>query len=299
MWPFSVVVSPANIAKALLYHTDRITGVMGAAVLEGWLKNGSGYTFAAHTRTEASINNLKTDLGNLSSNVKFSHGNDQIAATAKEADVVLLGFMPKQVDEVLKLPGLADALKGKSVISMLAGVPISQIQAALVAGSSGSKAANFNVSRIIPTLGVKIGESVTLIADPAEPTESKESAQLIHSLFELIGAPQHIPEALMDEATAIQSAVHALAIVAIDGATDASVADGLPRSTALGLIAASLQSAAGLISKGPYSPESLKAGMSTPGGITLNALVQLNAKATPGITESVRGAVKYTKSMNE
>lgn len=272
---------------------------MGAAVLEGWLKNGSGYTFAAHTRTEASLNSLKNDLGDLSGNVKFSHGNDQIAATAKDADIVLLGFLPKQLAEVLKLPGLADALNGKSIISMLAGVPISQVQDAIISGSSGSKASDFNVSRIIPTLGVKIGESVTLIADPAEPTESKESAQLIHSLLELIGAPQHIPEALMDEATAIQSAVHALAIVGVDGATDASVADGLPRSTALGLVAASLQSAAGLMARGPYSPESLKAGMSTPGGITLNALVQLNAEATPGIAKAVRGAVKFTKSMNE
>lgn len=47
------------------------------------------------------------------------------------------------------------------------------------------------------------------------------------------------------------------------------------------------------------TPETVKAAMSTPAGITLNALVHLDANVRPGIAGTVREAVRYTRGMNE
>lgn len=48
------------------------------------------------------------------------------------------------------------------------------------------------------------------------------------------------------------------------------------------------------------SPESVKAAMSTPAGITLNSVVHLDAAhVRAGIAGTVRNAVKYTKGMND
>lgn len=74
----------------------------------------------------------------------------------------------------------------------------------------------------------------------------------------------------MDEATATGVASNAQAMVAIDAIVDASVAEGIPRSAAMKLAAASLRSSSGLMLAGGMTPESLKESMSTSNGVTVN-----------------------------
>ena len=186
---------------------------------------------------------------------------------------------------------------------MLAGVPISQIHDELsgaVEGGSHKEPDVFSVARIIPTLGATIGESVTLIADPEERLAVPErQSKLLDEILSQVGPVQHIPERLMDAATAIGAAAHALAMVAVDGMTDVSVAEGMPRAAAQSIISQSLRSACGLLSHGGMTAESMKTAMSTPAGITINSLVQLNAEARPGIARSTRDAIRYAQSMND
>lgn len=114
---------------------------------------------------------------------------------------------------------------------MLAGISTDQLIEALQTNTPGSSASDFDVARIVPTLSAKIGESVTLVAEPPTPSAASSA---VNAIFSGIGSVHLMSERLMDTATAIGAAVHALAIVAVDAATDASVADGsfllLPRS---------------------------------------------------------------------
>lgn len=73
---------------------------------------------------------------------------------------------------------------------------------------------------------------------------------------------------------------------------------GMPREAALELTAQCLRSCSSLMVLGDMTPESVKAAMSTPAGITLNSVVHLDANVRPGIAGAVRNAVQYTKSMN-
>lgn len=106
----------------------------------------------------------------------------------------------------------------------------------------------------------------------------------------------------MDEATALGAACNALAIVAVDAVVDAGVAEGIPRSAAMQLAAASLRSASGLLLPGGgcgMTPESLKAAMSVPKGITINAVLALErGGARSAVSDAVRDAIRYTKNMS-
>lgn len=266
---------------------------MGTALLEGWLQR-SEHTFTAHVKSQASYDRLQQHLSTHSDRVVVSHGDGKVAEAAQDADIVLLGILPNELKSFLKTAGLVGALKDKVVVSMLAGVPTKELGDEL---NTISGSGDWQVARIIPTIGSQIGESVTLIADP-DQTDHRAHFQLIDEVFSSIGSVQHVPENQMDAATAIGAAVHALAIVATDSVTDASVASGMPRATAQALTAACLKSAGALFSQGGMTPESMKAAMSTPSGITLNALVNLDATVRAGISSATKGAIEYARSMN-
>ena len=197
--------------------------------------------------------------------------------------------------------GLVDALQDKAIISMLAGVFVSQILDMLTARRTPSgyaKSEDFTVARVIPTLGVTRGDSVTLSAEPSGPTVI-ERYRLAEDVLSHVGSVIRVEENLMSSATAIGAVVHALAIVAVDSVTDASVAAGMPRDVATAIASESLRSCSGLLSgKDCMIPEQLKAAMSTPGGITLNAVVNLDAGVRSGIATAVKAAIKHAKYMN-
>ncbi|CAK4030525.1 pyrroline-5-carboxylate reductase [Lecanosticta acicola] len=285
-------------------ETSRITilgcGSMGTNLMLGLLRRGSStFRYSAHVNSSASAERLQKDLAGVDSTVKdrvsVSSGNGKLCEAVTGADVVLLGVPPTQLGTLLGCEGLVAELKGKIIVSMLAGVAISQIEDALV--SRGFAKQDFHVARIIPTLGAGKGDSVTLLAEAGG-----EHMEKVKGFLSQIGAIVPVPESLMNSATAVMAAVHALAIVAVDAVTDASVAAGVPRSVAASIAAESLRSGSGLMSGNGaerMTPEQVKAGMSTPGGITLNALVSLDAKTRPGISSAVREAIEYTKKMND
>ncbi|KAF7196001.1 Pyrroline-5-carboxylate reductase [Pseudocercospora fuligena] len=274
------------------------SGFMGTALLKAWINapESSNYTFAAHVRSSASLERLKQDVSN-SGKVDLSFGDDKIVASVKGADIVVLGFLPTQLGSILQTPGLVSELSGKTVVSVLAGVSTQQLLDELKSASSGSDG-EFKAACVIPTLGCGIGESVTLLATPSG-SESQPHFQLVEEVFSHIGSVLRIPEAHMGSATAIGAAVHALAIVAMDTAVDASVAEGVPRSLAQDIVSSCLKSSGAMFAAKAFTPESMKAAMSTPGGITLNTFVHLDANTRPGIASAVRHAIGYTKGMND
>lgn len=201
---------------------------MGSAILQGLLRQQSAQTapklqYTAHVNSTSSLDRLKQDFSAHSDIIQFTSGNDHLVS-ASSADIILLGFVPGDLHAVLATNSIASHLKGKIIISMLAGVSTTQLLETLQTNSSGSSEDDFSVVRIIPTLSAKIGESVTLLAESAGTSVAAISA--VEAIFSRIGTIHRMPERLMDTATAIGAAVHALAIVAVDTATDASVADG-------------------------------------------------------------------------
>ncbi|KAF2230755.1 pyrroline-5-carboxylate reductase [Viridothelium virens] len=279
-------------------------GSIGTALLQGLLKKGNPrYTYVAHVNTALSAERIESELeSEARQRVVITYGQDKIVHAVANADVVLLGVQPQTLPKLLDSQGLVDTLQDKTIISMLAGVSVSQILDMLVAKSTSTGRANreaFTVARIIPTLGATRGNSVTLLAEPSE-SDTADRFRRVEKILSQCGSVIRVEESVMNSATAIGAVVHALAIVAVDSVTDASVAAGVPRSVAAAIASQSLNSASGLLSgKDRMLPEHLKAAMSTPGGITLNAVVDLDDSARSGIAAAVKAAVKYANRMND
>lgn len=202
---------------------------MGSAILEGLLQNSPAegtprLSYTAHVNSSTSLTRLQESFSSNSTNITFTSGPENLIQTVTSSDIILLGFLPTQLLQILtSTPDLATHLKGKTIISMLAGISTSQLLDALVSHCPGSAPSDFSLARIIPTLSAKICSSVTLLAEPCSPV----ARTAVEKIFSRVGSLHPIPEKLMDTATAIGAAMHALAIVAVDSATDCSVAEGM------------------------------------------------------------------------
>lgn len=274
---------------------------MGTSILKGLLKDsnsvndGLDLSYTACVRSEGSLERLHKALGEHANTVSCQIENFSKAASS--ADIVVLGVPPGELDSFAKTPGLADAVRGKLIVSLLAGVTCAQVATAFAKQTGDVKQEEFqeNVARVIPTIAAQVKDSVSLVAE--SKALRQEQQQLCTKLFERIGTAQSIPEDLMNEATATGAVCHAIAICAVDAAVDASVAKGLPRAAALSLAANSLRSAAGLLG-GEMTPEELKAAMSVPCGITINSLLKLDrANLRFAVADTVGEAIDYTRNM--
>ena len=222
-------------------------------------------------------------------------GGGDVVETLVSADVIVLGFPPGELDAVFGDLELVDVVQGKLIISLLAGVSYSQLAKALRFDQIDT--ADQHLFRVIPSIGAKINDSVTLIAETAY--EGQKHREVTAWIFEQVGQSQWLPESLMDEATAATAACNALIMVAVDAVVDASVAEGIPRGPALKLAAASLRSSSGLLLGGGMTPESLKESMSSPKGITINSVTELErGHARSAISDAVRHAIHYTRKMS-
>ena len=271
---------------------------MGTAILKGLLnKTRQGgtpsVTYTAWVRSPISLKRLHHALGENSKQIICVSSGD-LVETLTPADVIILGFPPGELNAVFATPGLADALRGKLIVSLLAGVSYDQFTISLQSGTKPGL--DHHVLRVIPTIGATINDSVTLIAET--PFAGPEQQQVTAWLFRQLGQTQWLPESLMNEATGAGAACNALVMVAVDAIVDASVAGGMPRSTAMKQAAASLRSAAGLLLAGGMTPESLKESMSVPNGITINSVLELErGHVRSAISDAVRHAIQYTGKM--
>ncbi|KAI1610689.1 pyrroline-5-carboxylate reductase [Exophiala viscosa] len=271
-------------------------GFMGTALLSGILKN------ITHSQHEVHFSVTASSYASLRRlDKKFAGQRDQVVVitgdnveAAKPSEVVILGFQPQQLAEILSNSALLEAIRGKLVISLLAGISSRQITQTIYPNAELSE--ENRVARVIPSIGAQIRESMTLVAET--PLSSSDS-DLVAWLFQQVGRTQHVPEELINTVTAVSAACHALTVVAVDAIVDGSVAEGVPRQMALDVAAQCLRSSSTLL-QGHMSIESLKESMSVARGITINALLQLDrGHVRPGISDAVTHAVHYAQEFTK
>lgn len=86
-------------------------------------------------------------------------------------------------------------------------------------------------------------------------------------------------------------------MVAVDAIVDASVAEGIPRLTAIKQATASLRNTAGLLLASGMTPESLKESISVSNS-TINSVLELErGHVRSAISNAVRHAIRYNKKM--
>ncbi len=205
---------------------------------------------------------------------------------------MLLACKPQMVRDLLGVEGMREALKAKLLISILAGVPVSQIEEVLY-GSVGDKdpeeEGRCRIVRVMPNTASLVRESMTVIATSTPPLPPHSNA-LVTWMFSRIGRVVHLPPSLMDASTALCGSGPAFMALVLEAIADGAVAMGLPRAEAQLMAAQTMRGTAGLVLNGEH-PALVREKVSTPGGCTIGGLLVLEEGRVRGtVARAVREA---------
>jgi pyrroline-5-carboxylate reductase len=226
--------------------------------------------FIACVRRPESAKKIRTSLASHQSARLTTLLNENVKGV-QESDVVLLGCKPQMFREILSAPGMKEALSGKLLISILAGVTAEQIEQLLYGSDMPSDACR--VVRAMPSTASFVRESMTVIANSDPPLPLHFSA-LVTWIFTRIGRVVNLPPTTMDVSTALCGSGPAFMAIILEAFADGAVAMGLPRAEAQLMAAQTMRGTAELILNGEH-PAVLKDKVSTPGGCTIEGIFAL------------------------
>ncbi|KAF8631449.1 hypothetical protein AX17_005126 [Amanita inopinata Kibby_2008] len=224
--------------------------------------------FIACVDREESANRLRSVFGALGI---LGEGVEVLASrnleAVQKADVVLLCCKPQLAHMILNEPGIRDALDGKLLISILAGVTIRQL--------IDMVSASTRVVRAMPNTPCKIREGMTVVSTLPPSVHTEIDRTIILKIFSSIGRCRFLDEKHFDACTALSGSGPAFACIFLEAMADGGVMMGLPRTEALELAAQTLQGAARMVIQGGTHPAQLKDAVTTPGGCTIAGLLAL------------------------
>lgn len=250
--------------------------------------------FIACVRRPESAKRVQAALSEYSSALNVVR-NENVAMVQK-SDVVILACKPFMAEELLGEPGMAEALRGKLLISICAGVTVSQIDKCLHDNLDVDN--RCRIVRAMPNTAALIRESMTVIAS-TDPPLPPQVASLVTWIFQRVGQVVHLPMQTMDVCTALCGSGPAFFALMLEAATDGAVAMGLPRAEAQRMAAQTMRGTSGLVLKGDH-PALLRDKVSTPGGCTIGGLLVLEEGRVRGtVARAVREATVVASQLGQ
>lgn len=255
--------------------------------------------FIACVRRKESAKRIENELAAYNADLTTLVGNN--LEGAKASDVLLLGCKPYMFREVLGEPGLKELLKGKLLISILAGVSVQQIEEFLYKTPSNNDPfteGRCRIVRAMPNTAAAIRQSMTVIAHSTPPLAEDED-NLLTWMFSRIGRVTRLPPTSFDACTAICGSGPAFMALVLEAAADGAVAMGIPRAEAQTMAAQAMYGASGMVLGGEH-PAIFRDKVSTPGGCTIGGLLVLEENNVRGaMARAVREATVVASQLGK
>ncbi|MDR1864542.1 MAG: pyrroline-5-carboxylate reductase [Bacteroidales bacterium] len=231
------------------------SGNIGSALVTGLLRSGA-VAPADIVLTDVNENALSAFA---SQGVNVTRDNRE---AAKSASLVVLCVKPYLVHAVIKeiLPSLAD---DALLVSFAAGITLDQLTL-----SAGKRP----LFRVIPNTAMAVNRSMTCVASANADAGQQ---QTVLDFFGLVGKAISIDESLMNAATVIASCGTAFALRYLRAAVAAGVETGFRPDVAQAMIAQTMAGAAALIAESGNHPEQEIDRVTTPKGITIKGLNEM------------------------
>lgn len=239
--------------------------------------------------------------------------NNNVAAV-HEADIVLLACQPHLFKPVLGEPGMAAALRGKPIISVLAGVTSEEIESYLeyVAGRSEGRSERenghdahdgaFSVIRVMPNVASAVQASSTVLEtrSPQHPRPLPKHLQATaHAIFSCVGTVFVTQPDTFAICTTLNGSTPAFFAMVIDGLVDGAVALGLSHTEATQMAATTMRGTAELLMSGKATHD-LRYEVACPGGATMQGLRALEEARTRAVwMEATRAATSEQRVLGE
>jgi len=189
---------------------------------------------------------------------------DNNVEAVKGADIIILAIKPYQASEIIA--EIKPVLNSKQIlISAVAGLGLLKLEEAV----SGSGIQTF---RIMPNTAIAIQESMTLISTNVK---SEEICNLVVHIFDQLGKATIISEDLMAAATVLGSCGIAFALRYMRAAMQGGIEMGFSAEMAQFITAQTVKGAAELILESGRHPEQEIDKVTTPRGITITGLNEM------------------------
>ena len=228
-------------------------GQMGGAFLEGLAAAGK-FELAFVEPNEARAKELAAKSG--------AKALPDAKAAVEFAEAVVLAVKPQVFPAVA--PALAKALegtKGKTVVSLMAGVKRSKLREAL--GDAPT------LVRVMPNLPLTVGAGAVAVAKDEVPADVLKG---VIALFSEVGSAMAVAERQMDAVTGLSGSGPAWVFQFVEGMAAGGVQAGLSRAVAEELALATIEGSVKMLRRGLGSTGDLTAKVCSPAGTTVYGL---------------------------
>ena len=257
-------------------------GNMGGAIVRGLVK---GSIFKPEDISVSDVNPdvldaLKKDIPQLNTELD-SYSN------VSAADIVFLVVKPWLVDNVIDRIKFKMNYEKQIFVSIAGGVDIATLRKFLEKRSDDISMPV--IFRVIPNTAIAIGKSVNLVSTEDASDEQKD---LILRIFNELGTTILLEESKLAASTALTSCGIAYLFRYVRAAVSAGVEMGLYPKEAQNMIVETMLGAAELLKANGEHPEAEIDKVTTPGGITIKGLNELEAN---GFSNAVIKGIKASK----
>ncbi len=258
-------------------------GNMGGAIVRGLIQ---GTVFKAADITVIDVNQAPLDaLRAFNPDIRtILDDYDSVA----EADMIILSVKPWMIQDVILDIKFKLDYSRQILVSIAAGVTLQDINKALTRPMEVLDLPA--VFRVIPNTAVAVGESMTLIASD---NASSEQETLLLKIFNELGKAVLLDEDKLGAGIALSSCGIAYLFRYVRAAMQAGVEMGFYPKEAQELVAYTMKGAAELLLHTQANPEEEIDKVTTPGGITIKGLNELEAN---GFSHAIIQAMKASRS---
>lgn len=221
-------------------------GNMGGALIKGWAKSGLTTDLIITAQTKKTLDRFAQDYPDITTML------DNVAAVA-EADIVVLAVKPWLVQQVIAQ--IQQILKDKLLISVAAGIRHERIDV-----------------YAMPNIAAEFGESMTFI-------EEAEKAETVSELFEKVGQCRIVPQHLMPAGMMMAGCGIAYVMRFIRAMMEGGIEMGFYPDDAKQIAMQTMQGAVAFLRETKLHPEAAIDKVTTPGGITIKGLNELDHAA--------------------
>lgn len=243
--------------KIAILGAGNMGGAIARALCSGSLVPSNN--IAISDISSAKLEELKSQCAGL--NVHTSNA-DAVA----DADIVILAVKPWLIETIAKeVRPLLDSKK-QTMVSIAAGVDLEALATYFGQG--------IRIFRVIPNTAIEVLQGVSTIASLHA---DKSDEELVVKIFSEMGKVYMVPESQLNAYMSLSSCGIAYAFRYIRAAMEGGVEMGIPPAQASQVVLDTLRGAVELLEKTASHPEVEIDKVTTPGGITIKGLNEMEA----------------------
>ncbi|KAM3416817.1 hypothetical protein BST61_g8408 [Cercospora zeina] len=245
--------------------------------------------FNACARSSAGAKKIHDALDNFDANLEVFEIWD--IAAVKEADVIVLDSLGAGLEE-----SLCEALEGKLVISIAAGVPRQNVLHTLSRGVS-SKRDKFTVVRAAPNIAAAVRESMTAVERSYPP--GHEKMEMVEWIFESVGKVVYQSQYVMDAGMAFCSSGPAMCALIAESLAAGAIRSGMPRDEAYTMAAQIMKGTAALIQDGEHPALLRDKSLAPTNGAAVGLQVLEEGAVRGTISKATTAAIEASKAAHK